>query len=107
MESVTRTFARNIRHDLIDGSPFAIVLAGGGGTRLLPMVEYYLGHRRPKQYCILYGTDSLLGSGVNMRNVGLETWSQRGLLKWQIPPSPRVYQPAEIHELQVVPNQEC
>lgn len=42
------------------GSRHAIVLAGGEGTRLNPLVTEWLGEPRPKQFCTFVGTRSML-----------------------------------------------
>src|SRR5262245_37317015 len=39
---------------------WAVVLAGGEGVRLRPLVRQLVGHQRPKQYVPLLGPDSLL-----------------------------------------------
>jgi mannose-1-phosphate guanylyltransferase len=39
---------------------WSIVLAGGEGERLRPLVQQWLGHHRPKQYCTFVGTRSML-----------------------------------------------
>jgi mannose-1-phosphate guanylyltransferase len=39
---------------------WAVVLAGGDGVRLRPLVRQLFGHERPKQYVPLLGPDSLL-----------------------------------------------
>jgi mannose-1-phosphate guanylyltransferase len=39
---------------------WAVVLAGGDGVRLRPLVRRLFGHQRPKQYVPLLGPDSLL-----------------------------------------------
>ena len=41
-------------------SRWAIVLAGGEGTRMRPMIQAWLGEFRPKQYCTFVGTRSML-----------------------------------------------
>jgi mannose-1-phosphate guanylyltransferase len=38
---------------------WSIVLAGGEGERLRPLIERWLGRHRPKQYCTFVGTRSL------------------------------------------------
>jgi mannose-1-phosphate guanylyltransferase len=48
---------------------WAIVLAGGDGTRLRPLVREVFGDDRPKQYAPLFGLESLLGQTLN--RVGL------------------------------------
>jgi mannose-1-phosphate guanylyltransferase len=39
---------------------WSIVLAGGEGERVQPLVQRWLGHPKPKQYCTFVGTRSLL-----------------------------------------------
>lgn len=39
----------------------AIILAGGEGTRLCPLIDRWLGRRIPKQYCVFFGKETLLG----------------------------------------------
>ncbi len=41
-------------------TPWAVVLAGGEGTRLRPLIRRVLGDERPKQYVPLLGPRSLL-----------------------------------------------
>lgn len=41
-------------------SRWGIVLAGGEGTRMRPLIRYWLGEARPKQYCTFIGTRSML-----------------------------------------------
>jgi mannose-1-phosphate guanylyltransferase len=38
---------------------WSIILAGGNGERLKPMVQRWLGRHRPKQYCTFIGTRSM------------------------------------------------
>jgi mannose-1-phosphate guanylyltransferase len=45
--------------------PWAVVLAGGDGVRLRPLVRQLFGHERPKQYVPLLGPDSLLRQTLN------------------------------------------
>jgi mannose-1-phosphate guanylyltransferase len=56
----------NVRNDL-DVIPhlWSIVLAGGEGTRLAPMIKEWLGEDRPKQYCTFTGTRSMLQHTVD------------------------------------------
>jgi mannose-1-phosphate guanylyltransferase len=42
-------------------APWAVVLAGGDGTRLQRLTLQISGDTRPKQFCKLMGGDSLLG----------------------------------------------
>ena len=44
---------------------WSIVLAGGEGTRLAPMIKEWLGEDRPKQYCTFTGTRSMLQHTVD------------------------------------------
>ncbi|MDH4082282.1 MAG: sugar phosphate nucleotidyltransferase [Nitrospira sp.] len=44
---------------------WSIVLAGGEGTRLAPMIREWLGEDRPKQYCTFTGTRSMLQHTVD------------------------------------------
>jgi mannose-1-phosphate guanylyltransferase len=39
--------------------PWSIILAGGEGERLRPMVQRWLGRYKPKQYCTFVGTRSM------------------------------------------------
>ncbi len=39
---------------------YSIIMAGGKGERLRPLVQQWLGHARPKQYCTFVGTRSML-----------------------------------------------
>ena len=41
-------------------SRWAIVLAGGEGTRMQPLISCWIGEARPKQYCAFIGTRSML-----------------------------------------------
>ncbi len=42
------------------GNVWTIILAGGEGQRLGPLVRRWLGHHKPKQYCTFIGTRSML-----------------------------------------------
>lgn len=44
---------------------WSIVLAGGEGKRLAPMIKHWLGEERPKQYCTFTGTRSMLQHTVD------------------------------------------
>ncbi len=44
---------------------WSIVLSGGDGRRLAPMIKHWLGHERPKQYCTFTGTRSMLQHTVD------------------------------------------
>ena len=39
---------------------YSIIMAGGKGERLRPLVQEWLGYARPKQYCTFVGTRSML-----------------------------------------------
>jgi mannose-1-phosphate guanylyltransferase len=41
-------------------SPWALILAGGDGTRLRPLTTQIVGDARPKQFCPLIDGDTLL-----------------------------------------------
>lgn len=47
------------------GSVWAVVLAGGEGERVRPLVHRWLGHHRPKQYCAFTGTRSMFQHTVD------------------------------------------
>src|SRR5277367_3607604 len=51
-------------------APWAIVLAGGEGVRLRPLVRQLCGDERPKQFAKIVGSKSLLGH--TLERVGLE-----------------------------------
>ena len=41
-------------------NPWAVILAGGDGTRLKELSRLISGDNRPKQFCALFGGGSLL-----------------------------------------------
>lgn len=45
----------------MNGQPWAVILAGGSGTRLQALTRRIAGDERPKQFCSLYGDRTLLG----------------------------------------------
>jgi mannose-1-phosphate guanylyltransferase len=55
---------REKEESMADGSLWAVVLAGGSGKRLRPVVESMLGESLPKQYCRFRGPDTLLQLAV-------------------------------------------
>lgn len=59
----------NMRSEAVESKRIAhlwsIVLAGGEGTRLAPMIRAWLGEDRPKQYCTFTGTRSMLQHTVD------------------------------------------
>lgn len=63
---------RRLKHteiawDKEQGNPhlWSIVLAGGEGKRLSPMIKQWLGEENPKQYCTFTGTRSMLQHTVD------------------------------------------
>jgi len=57
------------------GSLWAVVLAGGEGTRLRPLVRHVCGDERPKQFSPLFGARTLLGQTLD--RVGLQIPPER------------------------------
>lgn len=47
------------------GKTWSIILAGGEGERLRPLVQRWLGRHRPKQYCTFVGTRSMFQHTVD------------------------------------------
>lgn len=48
------------RADSQGGDRWAVILAGGDGTRLRPLTRVIAGDERPKQFCALLGSETLL-----------------------------------------------
>ena len=46
--------------ELNEARPWAVLLAGGDGTRLRDLTQRIAGDQRPKQFCELFGGQSLL-----------------------------------------------
>ena len=59
--------------------PWAIVLAGGEGVRLRPLVRQLCGDERPKQFAKIVGSKSLLGHTLD--RVGLKLPPRVGFLR--------------------------
>src|SRR3970040_2406467 len=57
---------------------WAVILAGGDGTRLRPLTRLIVGDDRPKQFCTVLGRETLLGQTV--RRVGTTITPARTLL---------------------------
>ncbi len=49
----------------VDRNVWSIVLAGGEGERVKPLVQRWLGRHRPKQYCTFVGTRSMFQHTVD------------------------------------------
>lgn len=54
-----------MNQDLPSSSHWTIVLAGGEGTRMQPLVHRWLGMNRPKQYCAFVGSRSMFQHTVD------------------------------------------
>src|SRR5579863_7706423 len=57
MSEVNQQLSRNARQ----GRRWGVLLAGGDGTRLKKLTRFVSGDDRPKQFCSLFGNESLLG----------------------------------------------
>src|SRR5208282_6033003 len=57
--SIWECAARSERNT-VNQQPWAVVLAGGDGTRLRALTRFIAGDDRPKQFCALYGGRTLL-----------------------------------------------
>lgn len=58
INELTSEFARYPEH--AERKKFAVILAGGDGTRLKPLTRAIAGDERPKQFCPLFGSTTLL-----------------------------------------------
>jgi len=56
---------KSAEKEQVNSHLWSIVLAGGEGKRLAPMVKRWLGEERPKQYCTFTGTRSMLQHTVD------------------------------------------
>jgi mannose-1-phosphate guanylyltransferase len=64
---------KNLSRELDDASAWAVVLAGGDGTRVLSLTRKIEGDPRPKQFCRIFGGRSLLShTRERLRPVFLE-----------------------------------
>jgi mannose-1-phosphate guanylyltransferase len=54
------TKSRDTRLQKYADRRWAVILAGGAGSRLLPLTRQIAGDERPKQFCILVGNETLL-----------------------------------------------
>jgi len=59
------------REDRGDAPLWAVVLAGGEGRRLRPLVQHIHAEARPKQYATLVGSRSLLGGTLDRVRLGI------------------------------------
>lgn len=65
--------------------PWGVILAGGDGTRLKALSRIVSGDNRPKQFCAMFGTRSLLAR-------------TRGRLEPAISPDRMIYAVVRSHE---------
>lgn len=72
-EAPAHNWAKGTRTDDL----WAVILAGGEGTRLLPLTRRLAGDERPKQFCSVFGRETLLDS--TRRRVALSVPASRTL----------------------------
>ncbi|SPP65255.1 sugar phosphate nucleotidyltransferase [Nitrospira lenta] len=61
-----QTYTKSMQGNTRTASPlWSIVLAGGEGKRLAPVIKQWLGEEKPKQYCTFTGTRSMLQHTVD------------------------------------------
>jgi mannose-1-phosphate guanylyltransferase len=100
MAEVNQQLSRDARQS----RRWGVLLAGGDGIRLKNLTRLISGDDRPKQFCRLFGDDSLLGRARKRaeRSISPEqilvplTWSHRAFYvqEPEIRPSQRIVQPA-------------
>lgn len=75
---------------------WAVILAGGDGTRLRPLTQLLSGDQRPKQFCRILGQSTLLGETVDRLGETIEPRSTVFVVS-------RHHEPFYRDELQTVP----
>lgn len=77
----------------LDDNVWGIVLAGGGGRRLIPLTRYIAGDHCPKQFCAVSGSRTLLGQTLHRiapliapeRTVVVSTRAYAGYVRREFP----------------------
>src|SRR3989454_11877667 len=99
------------------GRVWSIILAGGDGERLRPLIQRWLGCHKPKQYCAFIGTRSMLQHTLDradrltapVRRFMICAWEHRQEALLQLkgrPPGTVILQPAKRSEERRV-GKEC